>query len=260
MEILYEKYLNIQKFINVYRGYTMVEKFHDFASFKKIIQIEQFLLHKCTDVKNGKPVYIYIFRDQSKYIKTTPQFKRLMDKLPYDPSNVIVISKDLLSVYINKALTKYTHLRIFNYTHKFFAIELAMGPLCSKHTVLSNREVKRLCSSDLVIHPLSLPSIAVTDPQNIWVGGELGQIMKIESISEITGRTIRYRIISPDSGKMINIQKLKQKIQANEDIGIKATDSEKNMNNAKTVDDEVANDAEKASEYIDVLDEDEDES
>lgn len=242
MEVLYKKYLNIQKFITDYRKYKMDDEFYDFAAFKKTIQIEQYVLHKCTDIKKGRPVYIYIFRTQSKYMKTTPQFKRLMDKLPDEPADVIIISKNVLSVYINKALTKYTHLRIFNYMHQYFAMELALGPLCSKHTILTNNEVRVLCARDLVIHPLSLPSISINDPQNIWIGGELGQIVKIESISEITGKTIRYRIISPDSGKMINIQKLSKKIEDNELENLKK--KEKIIDETK--------DISEVSEYIDI--------
>jgi DNA-directed RNA polymerase subunit H (RpoH/RPB5) len=248
MEVLYTKYINIQKFITEYRNYTIEDKFYDFAEFKKIIQIEQYILHKCTNVKKGRFVYIYIFRDQSKYVKTTPQFKRLMDKLPDDPSDIIIISKNALSVYINKALAKYTHLRIFNYMHQYFSMELTLGPLCSKHTILTNNEVRELCARDLVIHPLSLPSISINDPQNIWIGGELGEIIKIESISEITGKTIRYRIVSPDSGKMINIQKLSKRLEDNELENLKIVS--KNIDDVKeTVD---------VSEYIDDDDEDDD--
>ena len=216
MEVLYGKYLNIQKFITEYRKYKNEDEFYTFDSFKKTIQIEQYIMHKCIDVKKGKNVYIYIFRDQSKYLKTTPQFKRLLDKLPEDPLDIIIISKEALSIYINKALSKYTHLRV---------------------------------SRDLIIHPLSLPSISFTDPQNIWIGGELGQVIKIESISEITGKTIRYRLISPDSGKLVNIQKLSNKIQANDDEG---KELEKNKDVQVQVVDEV-------SEFIDEDDEEDDE-
>ena len=59
MEVLYKKYLNIQKFITEYRKYKTDDKFYDFDSFKKAIQIEQYVLHKCTDTKKGKNVYIY---------------------------------------------------------------------------------------------------------------------------------------------------------------------------------------------------------
>ena len=190
-----------------------------------------------------------MFKDSTKYTKTTPQFKRLMDKLPEDPADVIILSKELLSIYINKALIKYNHLRFFNYLHKFFAIELAKGPLCSKHTILTNSEVRNLCSRELLIHPLSLPSISINDPQNIWMGGELGQIMKIESISEITGKTIRYRIISPDAGKVSNIQNAGPHTHPTES---KIDDVEK----LEETNDKVEP-ADKPSEYIDILDNDE---
>ena len=237
MEILYNKYLNIQKFITEYRNYKLEDAFYDFTSFKKYIEVDQFISHKCTDTKKGKSIIIYLFREQSIHLKSTPQFKRIMDKLPINPIDIIIISKEDLSIYINKALSKYSHLRIFNYTHKYFAIELASGPLCSKHTILTNNEVRTLCSRDLIIHPLSLPSISIADPQNIWIGGELGQVVKIESISEITGKTIRYRLISPDSGKLNNIQKLNKTIQNNDDEGI---ESEKNKNLQMPAVDEVS--------------------
>merc|ERR1712071_639459 len=203
-----------------YREYKLDEKFLDFNTFKKCMQIEQFIKHKCIDTKKGRNVYIYLFIHNSKYIKTTPQFKRLMDKIPEEPLDVIIITKTELSVYIKKALLKYTNLKIYNYLHKNFAIEISKGPLCSKHIVMTNNDVRDLCSRELIIHPLSLPSISINDPQNIWIGGELGEVIKIISVSEITGKSIRYRIVSPDSGKMTNIQKLKKSIQDNDDAQI----------------------------------------
>ena len=41
MEILYEKYKNVQTFITKYRKYKVNNEFLDFAAFKKTIQIEQ---------------------------------------------------------------------------------------------------------------------------------------------------------------------------------------------------------------------------
>jgi DNA-directed RNA polymerase subunit H (RpoH/RPB5) len=217
MDVLFEKYENIKKFILEYRRYKMEDNFLDFDTFKKAMQIEQYIHHKCIDIKKGRTIYIYLFIYNSRYIKTTPQFKRLMDKIPDDTFDVIIITKLELSVYIKKALLKYTNLKIFNYLHRYFSIEISKGPLCSTHTILSNTEVKDLCSRELIIHPLSLPSISINDPQNIWIGGELGEVIKILSVSEITGETIRYRIVSPDSGKMINLQKLRKSIQDNDD-------------------------------------------
>lgn len=217
MDVLYEKYENIQKFIINYRKYNLVDQFIDFNTFKKSMQVEQYIKHTCIDEKRGFNVYILIFHEHSKYIKATSQFKRLLDKLPNNPADLIIITKNDLSIYINKSFIKYPHLTVYNYLHKYFAIELEKGPLCSKHTILTNNEVKNLCANELMIHPLSLPSISINDPQNIWIGGTLGQVIKITSISEITGLTIRYRIVSPDSGKMINLQNMRDKIKDHDD-------------------------------------------
>jgi DNA-directed RNA polymerase subunit H (RpoH/RPB5) len=255
METLFEKYVNIQKFIIEYRKYKVEEPFLDFAVFKKTIQIEQYIRHKCTDTKKGRSVYIYFFKENSKYIKTTPQFKRLIDKLPEEPSDIIILTKSELSVYINKSLAKYPHLKVFNYVHRYFSIELSDGPLCSIHTILSNTEVRSLCSRELIIHPLSLPSISINDPQNIWIGGELGQVIKIISISEITGKTIRYRIVSPDSGKMINIQKLRKRIQDHDDAQILEDEKKNTLDDTK----EYVKEYETADEYVDDIDSDSEE-
>ena len=242
MDVLYEKYENIQKFITKYRQYKLVDQFIDFNTFKKSMQVEQYIKHTCMDEKRGFNVFILIFHEHSKYIKTTPQFKRLLDKLPDNPADLIIITKNELSIYINKALVKYPHLTVHNYLHKYFAIELEKGPLCSKHTILTNAEVKNLCANELMIHPLSLASIPINDPQNIWIGGTLGQVIKITSISEITGLTIRYRIVSPDSGKMINIQNMRDKIKGHNDAQDDAQDTEEKNTEDKNNDEDYADD------------------
>ena len=204
MELFYEKYKNIYLiFINEYRKYKVEEAFMDFSTFKKNIQVNEYILHKCTDPKKGKRVFIYLFKEQSKYVKNTIMFKRLIDRLPNNELiDVIIITKQLLNIYINKAIINYNNIRIFNYKHANFSMELSKGPLCSKHHILSDDEVKLLCDKQLLCHPLMLPSISINDPQNIWVGGELGNVLKIDALSEITGKTIRYRIVSPDTGKI----------------------------------------------------------
>ena len=231
MDNFYEKYINIQKFITIYRKYKLDDKFLDLTEFKKVMQFDQYIKHKCTDVANGKIVYIYIFHEQCKYIKTTPLFKRLMDKIPNEPADIIIISKLELSIYINKSILKYKSLTYYNYLHKYFALELSKGPMCSEHEILSNTYVRNLCANELIIHPLSLPSISINDPQNIWIGGTLGQVIKITSISELSGKVIRYRIVSPDSGKMLNIQKLSNQIQSNDDA-----QNQKDINDTKNKD------------------------
>lgn len=195
-DILYQKYLNIQKFITEYRKYT-VDGFLDQEKFNKQILTEHYVKCDCIDPKTQTKVYIFLFKKDSKYLKSTPNFKKLMMSLGKDEANVIIISKEPLSIYINKILPSLVNLTIENYLHRHFVIEIPKGPLCSKHTILTKSEVQQLCLNELMIHPLGLPSILVTDPQCIWIGAKVGQVIKIEANSEITGKVIRYRLVVP---------------------------------------------------------------
>ena len=141
-------------------------------------------------------------KTDSKYIKATPNFKKLMDSLGQDPVDVYVITKTPLSIYINKILHKFANLKILNFLHRHFSIEITRGPHCSKHTILSDDEVIKTCFQDLMIHPLSIPPIFVTDPICVWIGAEIGQVIRIEADSEIAGKVIRYRIVSPKVGRI----------------------------------------------------------
>lgn len=205
MYTLYEKYENIQKFIVEYRKYVLKDGvFLNYDDFKNMMQTENYMMHACLNLKKNCPVYIYIFNENSNFLKSTTHFKKLLDRLPVENADVIIITKAELSVYILKSVHKFTHLNTSNYLHKYFSIEISKGPLCSPHYILSDADVKTLCSQDLMVHPLSLPAISLKDPQNIWIGGECGQVIKIVSISELTGGVVRYRIVSPDSGKILS--------------------------------------------------------
>jgi len=67
-------------------------------------------------------------------------------------------------------------------------------------------------------------------------------VIKITSISEITGLTIRYRIVSPDSGKMINIQNMRDKIKGHNDAQDDAQDTEEKNTEDKNNDEDYADD------------------
>jgi DNA-directed RNA polymerase subunit H (RpoH/RPB5) len=269
MNEFFNIYKNIQLFITDYRKYELLDKFYNFVDFKKKIQDESYIIHKCLDSVNQKKVYIYILSENNLYTKSTSKFKKLFNKIENDVSKVILITKIDISIYINKSINTYTNLNVSMYLHKHFLLEMAKGPLCSKHSILSKKEVTRLCTQDLILHPLSLPSISIMDPQNIWIGGELGQIIKIESYSELTGKTIRYRIVSPGSGKMNNLTNMNNNISMNKnntdtdaaDADVYSDEKQETGTDNNINDDKMSN-IEKTpttNEYIDDEDEDEDE-
>jgi DNA-directed RNA polymerase subunit H (RpoH/RPB5) len=201
MDNLFEKYKNIQKFIEK-RNYKNEDASLDLAEFTKMIYANSYIKFNCIDTKKNKSVYIYLFTEDSIYISITLQFKKLISKLKEKTDfSVILITSTNLSIYINKSLYQFTNVTFFNYLHKCFNIDVTKGPFCSVHTILSHPEVVQLCSSELFINPLGLPAISINDVQCIWIGAELGQVIKITSISEITGNTIKYRLVTPDAGK-----------------------------------------------------------
>ncbi len=236
MEQLYEKYTNIQIFTR-YRNYRLAEdEFLDYEKFRNKIQHTSYVFHKLVHAETAEVVDIYLFERTSKYMKTTAEFTKLMDRYR-GPSHIILFTKEKLSTYLAKATRKYPHLKIDNYLHKHFVMELSKGPLCAKHTILSIEEAREVCF-DLMTHGHNLPSIAIDDPQNIWIGGQLNDIIKIEANSEITGRTIRYRRVTPVTGrveqstgiKKIDIPKVKQPEEMAEVKAAENIDSEADSN------------------------------
>lgn len=201
METLFDKYLNVQLFAIEYRGLVLTngEKFHDYETFKNEIHKHEYIMHKFK--KDLKNIDIYLFKEDSKYITSTIFFKKILDR--YNKFNdIIMITKSELNVYRKKMILQYKELSVKNYLFKHFIIEINRGPLCSKHTILSPEEV-RVVSYNIMAHGHKLPAIFDTDPQCIWIGGEINDLIKIESYSEITGKTINYRIVTPSSGKTI---------------------------------------------------------
>lgn len=200
MEQLFIKYQNIQLFAK-YRGFTLVnEEYEEYEDFKNKMQILEYILHKFHNPKTGKNVDLYLFKHDSKFISSTQNFKKILDRYDSEHS-IIMITKEELNVYRKKSIKQYKNLNLKNYLHRHFMMEMSKGPLCSPHIILTPIETKALCYGGM-LHGHKLSSISESDPQNIWIGGEINDIIKIESYSEITGKTIRYRIVTPASGKV----------------------------------------------------------
>jgi DNA-directed RNA polymerase subunit H (RpoH/RPB5) len=200
MEQLFDKYANIQLFITKYRKYSLIDgNFLDFSEFKNKIQLMGYVSHELEHKETDRKIDIYLFKKDSKFIKTTTEFNKLLYRYN-EPREIILFTKDRLSIYLKKAVKKHHNLTIYNYLHKYFIMEMNKGPLCSKHTILSIEEAKDVCF-DLMTHGHKLPAIYVDDPQNIWIGGKINDIIKIEAFSELTGKTVRYRIVVPSTGR-----------------------------------------------------------
>ena len=208
---LYEKYLNIQKFITDYRKYSVKEAFLSEEKFHKTMNMDTYIKIDCRD-KKGKPIIMYFLHPDSDYAGKASYFSKLMQQVK-TPTEIMFIMRNEPSTYIAKAMVKreFNHIIKHIWLHIIFALEIPRGPHCPTHTILNENEKKILLTESLKIHPLKLPVIYKNDPQCIWIGAEIGDIIKIEGLSYATGISIRYKIVSPPAGK--NYIKYKSKKQ-----------------------------------------------
>lgn len=201
-EVEFARYKNLIIFATEWRKYKLTSSTLDNEAFRKTMQADQFVRLECDDEKKGRSVLIYLFDRSSKYVTTSQEMKKLLKKIK-GPCNVILVTYQALSVYHRKVIASYKMLAINVYRHEIFDLVLPHGPLCYPHRVMSREEVLKLTNDDLCCYVINLPKILDEDPQCIWIGAEVGDVIEIKMLSDITGETYQYRVVIPKSGKVI---------------------------------------------------------
>lgn len=144
-----------------------------------------------------KITYILLLHNEGEYESKSINFKNLINSIKYPYTTIITISKEVLSTHVHKQLVELSNekRKIFNYSYDKFKFIVNNHVLCSPHTILNSEEEEYLLNKILKIKKCNLPKIKLNDPQVIWIGGEIGNIVRIDRDSEITGKSIYYRVI-----------------------------------------------------------------
>jgi DNA-directed RNA polymerase subunit H (RpoH/RPB5) len=201
-EIEFTRYTNIIIFAKEWRKYKIISKLLDKDTFRKTMQSDQFVKIECSDSKKDRDVIIYLFDKNSKYVTSSPDMKKLLKKIT-KPCNLILITYQALSTYHRKAINAEKHLRVNVYRHEIFDLVLPNGPLCYPHRIMSREEVIHLANDELCCYVINLPKILDEDPQCIWIGAEVGDVIEINMLSDISGNTFQYRVVVPKNGKVV---------------------------------------------------------
>lgn len=257
MEILYEKYQNVLLCLGPkYRNWILLDKELNNNDFEKKMTNDKYVLHLSFDQHDNKFVYVVLFHQFSPYLAKTETFRKFLSLLinkyhkndmvekkkflqkhftntsndqsinkimMYEKNHIetmFITKKELSTYFIRNIQTenKKINLIVHNYLHKRFLLEITNGPLCGKHTVLTKQEARELCAEHLMTSKFKLPFILITDPQIIWCGAKIGDIVKIEINSELAGRSIRYRLVVPQNGKIQGIELSDDDIEDTNDI------------------------------------------
>jgi DNA-directed RNA polymerase subunit H (RpoH/RPB5) len=238
----FEQYKNLHIFAKEWRKYKQISPQRDKDTFRKNMQADQYIKLEYINEK-GKPVLIYLLAKDGKYSNSSQDLKRLLSKIK-DPSDVILVSKIPFKTYSIRAIATFKHLRVKTYLHENFDLVIPNGPLCYPHRILSHEEVGKLLNDDLCCYLVNLPKILLEDVQCIWIGAEVGDVIEITMLSDITGESIQYRVVVPKSGRVISFR------TEIENDSKKSTEDEE--------DDDVIEHRETAAAEAEIEDEDED--
>jgi hypothetical protein len=204
-EAQYIQYKNLHIFASEWRKYKHVGVEYNKKEFINNMQGEECVLLKYINPVSSKPVLIYLLSTNSKYNNNSQNLRGLLARIK-EPTDVIIVSSEAFKTYSIRTIAKFKTLRVKTYLHENFDLIIPNGPLCYKHRILSFEETNQLLNKELCCKLINLPKILLEDVQCIWIGAEVGDVIEVTQLSDITGESIQYRVVIPKSGKTINFR------------------------------------------------------
>ena len=150
------------------------------------------------DFTNIKIINIILLHNDTDYDSKTIEFKKLINFVKFPNGEIIIVSKKDFSTHVGKQINLLStdNITIYNYPYKLFKIIIPNHILCSKHRILTDKEEEVLLNNQLFCNKKNLPIIRLDDPQVIWIGAKINNIIEIQRKSETTGISLYYRLVS----------------------------------------------------------------
>jgi DNA-directed RNA polymerase subunit H (RpoH/RPB5) len=98
------------------------------------------------------------------------------------------------SVHKWQLLNKAFNIRVYNHPYAIFAMNPFKHISYSPHTIVTKEEIDAFCKF-YMIDTNSLPKIPVNNPQPIWLGAVIGDVIKIIGNSDTIGLRESYRVV-----------------------------------------------------------------
>ena len=190
---LWNVYQNLQILVEK-RQWSKIPEFADKVEFDKKMRLSNYV----TIVgKNRMEVdeVIILTSEMSNIPNHSKDFKSAVKEFVERGKhfNIMIISSRVLTNKIREYAMS-TGIRVTSYDYRIFVIDVTNAPLVPKHRILSQPEVAELLNH--ILKPKeSLPKILINDPQVVWLGAVVGEVIEIERPSEVTGTTMIYRIV-----------------------------------------------------------------
>ena len=201
-DMKYTCYLNVLIFATEWRGFQVTSAKMNFEAFRSALYKDSYVRIDCRDPTNSRDVIIFMFDQGSKYTSSNQEMKKL---LKYEPAgcHVLLISHDSLSTYHRKYIAVERRIKIQSANYTNFSMILPNGPLCYKHRILSRAEILELANNELCCYIINLPKIYDNDPQCLWIGAQVGDVLEITMYTDMAGEVIVYRVVVPRNGRVL---------------------------------------------------------
>lgn len=207
-KIVYKIYNNLFIYYE-YRQLKSLDDKLDNETFNKLIQNNKHIILRAVnkdidttkDLSDTKIVSIILLYDTNLY-DTSLALDKLIGKITHPKSEIIIIGKELFKTHNTKKIKQINSsnkdIQIKNYSYSLFNIVIPLNNLSPKITIITDPdEISIILNKYMYCNKLNLMKRYVNDPAIIWIGGEVGQLIKIEELSETTCIRISYGIIVP---------------------------------------------------------------
>jgi DNA-directed RNA polymerase subunit H (RpoH/RPB5) len=197
---VYTKYEMLLLMLEKYRKYKIISPILNHEDFIRQLNGQEYVRVLSKDSSSNTEIASLMLTKTSKYLQTS-NFNILMVKeAKFDAKTkiILVISNSKVSIHIFSAMAKINNMQIYNYLYTHFLAEIPKGPFVPIHEIMPLKEAKKLLAKTKIM-PLQLPKIFEDDPQCIWIGARIGQILKLTSPSELAGMVIEYKLVIPSS-------------------------------------------------------------
>lgn len=190
----YNIYNNIIKYLGIINFKIEGKKIENKKDFIKTLQFQSYVKIKA---KNEKDNIMYAFLlEDDRFVSKSIEFKRLINTVQEKNIDILIISRNGIKTSVMKFINTYTkkNMRIKDLRYEHFKIDPRKNLLVPKHHLCTEEETRKIMSDNNIEDINMFPKIKKTDVQVLWLGGSVGQLVKIQR-NTIIGLELYYRVI-----------------------------------------------------------------
>ena len=167
----------------------------------KNMQFDMYVKMTGETAAGGKIVIAILSRNEkgtNEIATISEKFKLFINSIKEPDSSIIIITPCDFSIYVVNFVTDNNlKKRVFAYNYDRFKTVVPLGPYCSPHRIMGPEEAKE----QIEMHRLDkkeMKKIFMSDPQIVWLGANPGDVIWIDRINPLSGRSSDIRIVVRD--------------------------------------------------------------